>query len=92
MKMGTVARNEFIKVFCYGTHIIISFCGSIITKANVMASELTLISRYYPKFGIIISYNYSINNSNMKPNIRFCHMKNEDKFDKKNNLIFTAFL
>ena len=57
-----------------------------------MAGKFTFISRYFPKFDIRTSYNYPFNISNIKRNIRFRHMKNQDEYDKKNNLIFNASL
>ena len=89
-KMRTLARNVLMKAYCKVTPIVICFFNSIITKANEMAGKFTFISRYFPKFDIRTSYNCPINNSNIKRNIRFRHMKNQDEYDKKNNLIFNA--
>ena len=84
--MRTLARNVLMKAYCKVTPIVICFFNSIITKANEMASKFTFISRYFPKF------EHNFNNSNIKRNIRFRHMKNQDEYDKKNTLIFNASL
>lgn len=84
--MRTLARNVLMKAYCKVTPIVICFFNSIITKANEMAGKFTFISRYFPKF------EHNFNNSNIKRNIRFRHMKNQDEYDKKNTLIFNASL